>query len=223
MASRRQCLSDSPPSYLKKPGSLKIDGVSGTIQKGDDVRGMKNIAKESIEKFEGIRKQSETRTDPLHDFHEKGKVVIYLTSLSTIRETYTNCKKVKSIFESHRCKVFEKDIALNKHYISELEKRLEGEVTVPVVFINGEVVGDADMIFEMNETGELKKLISDVERSDLTYLCRTCNATGFTMCSFCNGSKNGVRNDFTDEFKALKCTACNEIGLTPCPKCSATE
>ena len=223
MASRRQYSSDSPPGFLKIRNSLKIDDASGEIHKGNDVRGMKNIAKESIAKFEGIRKQSETRTDPLHDFHEKGKVVVYTTSLSTIRETYNNCKKVKSIFEAHRCRVFEKDIALNKHYISELGKRLEGEVTIPVVFINGEVVGDAEMIVEMNDSGELKKLIVGCERSDLTCLCTTCNATGFALCKLCNGSKNGVRNDFTDEFKALKCTACNEIGLVPCPKCSAPE
>ncbi|KAI6652601.1 Glutaredoxin domain-containing cysteine-rich protein [Oopsacas minuta] len=225
MASRRQFTpdSDSPPDYLKKPGSLKIDGVTGKIQKGDDIRGMRNIAKDSIAKFEGLKKQSETRTDPLHDFHEKGKVVIYTTSLSTIRQTFNNCRRVKAIFEGHRCKVFEKDIALNKHYISELEKRLEGEVTVPVVFINGDIVGDAEMVIEMNETGELKRLITNYERSDLTCLCQLCNATGFVLCSLCNGSKNGVRNDFTDEFKALKCTSCNEIGLVPCPRCSASE
>ena len=221
MASRRQYNPNSPPSYLKKPGSLEVDAVSGKIQKGDDIRGMKNIAKDSIAKFEGIRKLSETSTNPLHDFHEKGKVVLYMTSLSTVRKTFNDCKKVKAIFDGHRCRVFEKDIALNKHYISELEKRLEGEVSIPVVFINGEVIGDADMVIEMNETGELKRLIADCSRSDLTCLCKMCNGTGFVLCNFCNGSKNGVRNDFTDEFKALKCTSCNEIGLVSCPRCSA--
>ena len=58
MASRRQYNPNSPPSYLKKPGSLEVDVASGRIQKGDDIRGMKNIAKESIAKFEGIRKLS---------------------------------------------------------------------------------------------------------------------------------------------------------------------
>ena len=35
--------------------------------------------------------------------------------------------------------------------------------TFPQVFINGELVGGADIIAQMNETGELKKLIDSVE------------------------------------------------------------
>tara|TARA_B100000963_G_C22608271_1_gene663646 strand:+ start:1355 stop:1669 length:315 start_codon:yes stop_codon:yes gene_type:complete len=35
--------------------------------------------------------------------------------------------------------------------------------TFPQVFINGELVGGADIIAQMNESGELKKLIESVE------------------------------------------------------------
>ena len=35
--------------------------------------------------------------------------------------------------------------------------------TLPQVFINGELVGGADFIAQMHETGELKKLIDSVE------------------------------------------------------------
>ena len=35
--------------------------------------------------------------------------------------------------------------------------------TFPQVFINGELVGGADIIAQMHETGELKKLIDSVE------------------------------------------------------------
>ena len=36
-------------------------------------------------------------------------------------------------------------------------------LTFPQVFINGELVGGADIIAQMHETGELKKLIDSVE------------------------------------------------------------
>ena len=49
--------------------------------------------------------------------------------------------------------------------------------------------------------------------------CGYCGGYEFIPCRKCNGSKDSVKNTFTNEFKALRCTHCNENGLEPCPGC----
>ena len=46
-----------------------------------------------------------------------------------------------------------------------------------------------------------------------------CGGYEFIPCRKCGGSKNSVANEFTAEFRALKCTHCTENGLEPCPAC----
>ena len=49
--------------------------------------------------------------------------------------------------------------------------------------------------------------------------CGYCGGYEFIPCRKCNGTKNSVKNNFTSEFQALRCTHCNENGLEPCPGC----
>lgn len=46
-----------------------------------------------------------------------------------------------------------------------------------------------------------------------------CGGYELIPCRKCGGSKNSVANEFTAEFRALKCTHCTENGLEPCPAC----
>nr|XP_033802286.1 glutaredoxin domain-containing cysteine-rich protein 1 isoform X1 [Geotrypetes seraphini]XP_033802296.1 glutaredoxin domain-containing cysteine-rich protein 1 isoform X1 [Geotrypetes seraphini]XP_033802306.1 glutaredoxin domain-containing cysteine-rich protein 1 isoform X1 [Geotrypetes seraphini] len=155
---------------------------------------------------------------------EYGRIVIYTTSLRIVRNTFERCEIVRKIFQNHRVKFEEKNIALNIDYGKELDERcrMVSEVpSLPVVFIDGHYLGGAEKILSMNESGELQDLLTKIERVQHPHACTACGGYGFLPCSVCHGSKMSVfRNCFTDSFKALKCTACNENGLQRCKNCT---
>ncbi|KAF1418169.1 Glutaredoxin domain-containing cysteine-rich protein 1, partial [Spheniscus humboldti] len=155
---------------------------------------------------------------------EFGRIVIYTTSLRVVRTTFERCELVRKIFQNHRVKFEEKNIALNSDYGKELDERCRRVCEVPslpVVFIDGHYLGGAEKILLMNESGELQDLLTKIERVQHPHECPSCGGFGFLPCSACHGSKMSVfRNCFTDSFKALKCTACNENGLQRCRSCA---
>uniref|UniRef100_A0A3B4Z344 Glutaredoxin and cysteine rich domain containing 1 n=1 Tax=Stegastes partitus TaxID=144197 RepID=A0A3B4Z344_9TELE len=155
---------------------------------------------------------------------EFGRIVIYTTSFRVVRTTFERCELVRKIFQNHRVKFVEKNIALDSEYGKELEERCKrvGEPpSLPVVFIDGHYLGGAEKILGMNESGELQDLLTKIERVQHPQTCQTCGGFAFIPCPTCHGSKMSVfRNCFTDSFKALKCTSCNENGLQPCVSCS---
>lgn len=75
---------------------------------------------------------------------EFGRIVIYTTSFRVVRTTFERCELVRKIFQNHRVKFVEKNIALNSEYGKELEERCNrvGEPpSLPVVFIDGHYLG----------------------------------------------------------------------------------
>ncbi|KAF3838675.1 hypothetical protein F7725_010443 [Dissostichus mawsoni] len=120
----------------------------------------------------------------------------------TAQDNFERCELVRKIFQNHRVRFVEKNIALDFEYGKELEERCRrvGEPpSLPVVFIDGHYLG----------------------RVQQPQTCQTCGGFAFIPCPMCHGSKMSVfRNCFTDSFKALKCTSCNENGLQPCESCS---
>ena len=67
---------------------------------------------------------------------KKGKIVIYMTSLAAIRDTYTNCNMVLEIFHNHNVVYKTKDIFLHPNYKKELKERMQlKKITVPQVRI----------------------------------------------------------------------------------------
>ena len=58
-----------------------------------------------------------------------------------------------------------------------------------------------------------------MQRLETVKECGYCGGYEFIPCRKCSGTKDSVRNNFTNEFKALRCTHCNENGLEPCPGC----
>ncbi|XP_056294857.1 glutaredoxin domain-containing cysteine-rich protein 1 [Pseudoliparis swirei] len=155
---------------------------------------------------------------------EFGRIVIYTTSFRVVRTTFERCQLVWKIFQNHRVKFVERNIALDSEYGKELEercKRVGKPPSLPVVFIDGHYLGGAEKILGMNESGELQDLLTKIERVQQPQTCQTCGGYAFIPCPMCHGSKMSVfRNCFTDSFKALKCTSCNENGLQPCASCS---
>lgn len=75
---------------------------------------------------------------------ECGRIVIYTTSFRVVRTTFERCELVRKIFQNHRMKFVERNIALDCEYGKELEERCRrvGEPpSLPVVFIDGHYLG----------------------------------------------------------------------------------
>nr|XP_020476289.1 glutaredoxin domain-containing cysteine-rich protein 1 [Monopterus albus] len=187
------------------------------LSKNGTVRGVKHKVSAGQTLFENLPNSNSLSL-------EFGRIVIYTTSFRVVRTTFERCELVRKIFQNHRVKFVEKNIALDSEYGKELEERCKrvGEPpSLPVVFIDGHYLGGAEKILSMNESGELQDLLTKIERVQHPQMCQTCGGFAFIPCLMCHGSKMSVfRNCFTDSFKALKCTSCNENGLQPCVSCS---
>ncbi|XP_059577658.1 glutaredoxin domain-containing cysteine-rich protein 1 [Alligator mississippiensis] len=191
------------------------------LSKNGTVRGVKHKVSAGQALFDNLAKVFQ----PPSSFLEFGRIIIYTTSLRVVRTTFERCELVRKIFQNHRVKFEEKNIALNSDYGKELDERCRRVCEVPslpVVFIDGHYLGGAEKILSMNESGELQDLLTKIERVQHPHECPSCGGFGFLPCSVCHGSKMSViRNCFTDSFKALKCTACNENGLQRCRSCAS--
>ncbi|TRY54759.1 hypothetical protein DNTS_031274 [Danionella cerebrum] len=189
------------------------------LSKNGTVRGVKHKVSAGQILFDNLTKNNGPELTL-----EFGRIVIYTTSFRVVRTTFERCELVRKIFQNHRVKFMEKNIALDSEYGKELEtrcRRVEEPPSLPVVFIDGHYLGGAEKILAMNELGELQDLLTKIERVQHPDTCQTCGGFAFVPCPMCHGSKMSVfRNCFTDSFKALKCTACNENGLQACSSCS---
>ena len=148
-----------------------------------------------------------------------GKVVMYTTSLNTIREISSNCARVKHILTTHRINFDERDIFLHPAFGDELKERLNSTQTlVPYVFCKGMLVGDSEKIEFLNDDGDLLPMLKEFQQTQVR-LCRTCGDRKFVLCNWCQGSKKGLKHNFG----FLKCTVCNVNGLQPCSDCNAAS
>lgn len=87
---------------------------------------------------------------------EFGRIVIYTTSFRVVRTTFERCELVRKIFQNHRVKFLEKNIALDCEYGKELEERCRrvGEPPcLPVVFIDGHYLGVSHCFRVLIEVG----------------------------------------------------------------------
>ena len=100
---------------------------------------------------------------------------------------------------------------------------------------------DAETIEKMNECGELRQILRpfkvrickqnfDIFKNlcffrfqnvnAVTSICGKCGGFRMLPCPICAGSKKSMhRNDFTEQFIALRCTTCDECGLVKCDEC----
>lgn len=145
------------------------------------------------------------------------RVVVYFTSLRGVRRTFEDCYTVRLIFRGYRVFVDERDISMDAAYRKELQGLLgEKNVSLPQVFIKGTYVGGVDVIRQLNETGELRKLLQVLPMRDRNLICDACGDVRFLPCPNCNGS----RKVFDEDEELIKrCLECNENGLIRCPEC----
>ncbi|XP_054789070.1 uncharacterized protein At5g39865-like [Prosopis cineraria] len=144
------------------------------------------------------------------------RIVVYFTSLRVVRRTFEDCRAVRSILRGFRVSIDERDVSMDDRFLDELHGILgRKNVTLPRVFIGGIYIGGAEDVKQLHESGELRRLIEQLPRSDPN-ACDLCGGMRFVVCDDCNGShkvymeKSGFRS----------CTSCNVNGLIRCPSCS---
>ncbi|KAI3786798.1 hypothetical protein L1987_40779 [Smallanthus sonchifolius] len=146
------------------------------------------------------------------------RVVVYMTSLGAVRPTFDACRAVRSILQGFRVAVDERDLSMDSSFREELQKIMSAggrsNLGLPRVFIGGRYVGDAEDMRQLNETGELKKLVEGLPAVSRG-VCEGCGDFRFIICSDCNGSRKCYREKGV--FRG--CTACNKNGLIRCPSC----
>ncbi|NXC18649.1 GRCR1 protein, partial [Corythaeola cristata] len=194
------------------------------LSKNGTVRGVKHKVSAGQALFDNLAKVFQV--GEVSTVLEFGRIVIYTTSLRVVRTTFERCELVRKIFQNHRVKFEEKNIALNSDYGKELDERCRrvGEVpSLPVVFIDGHYLGVSRALAYLVAADNIFVFLTFFleQRVQHPHECLSCGGFGFLPCSACHGSKMSVfRNCFTDSFKALKCTACNENGLQRCRSCA---
>ncbi|KAL8493841.1 hypothetical protein ACS0TY_024854 [Phlomoides rotata] len=147
----------------------------------------------------------------------ENRIVLYHTSLRGIRKTYEDCCAVRVILRGFRVVVDERDISMDRSYRTELQEALKGKaVSLPQVFIKGKHIGGAEEIKQLNEEGELGKLLEGFPLIDLGFVCETCGDARFVPCTNCNGSRKVYEEE---EGKLRRCPDCNENGLIRCSGC----
>ncbi|XP_011694073.1 PREDICTED: glutaredoxin domain-containing cysteine-rich protein CG31559-like [Wasmannia auropunctata] len=179
------------------------------------VRGVKNRVRAGIATF------LQSPTSKAYVEREKGRVVLYTTSLGIVRETFTNCMKMKQMLWTNMVKYDEADLFRDTELQTELKDRTDSEiVTLPQLFVDGQYIGGVDTVERLNESGELRRILEPYQCKDACAVCPFCGGFQRLLCPICHGSKRSVhRNEFTVEFVALKCAKCDVFGMIRCPHC----
>ncbi|KAE9599766.1 putative thioredoxin-like protein [Lupinus albus] len=146
------------------------------------------------------------------------KVVFYCTSLRGIRKTYEDCCSVRLMLRGFRVAVDERDISMDSSYRKELQNAVGGiqTVTLPQVFIRGKYIGNAEKMKQLNESGELAKLLNGFPIQDPGFVCDNCGDARFVPCTNCSGSKKVFMEE---DGELRRCPDCNENGLIRCTCC----
>lgn len=194
-----------------------------SVEKGGTIRSVKGTVRGVRNRVRaGITTYLQGKTSKSYGEREQGKVVVYTTSMGVVRQTYQRCLQVQRILGTLLVAYEERDVSMNRQIQLELMERMnKRQIVVPQVFVEGQYLGDADLIEKLNEAGDLRQILRRYKRIGQETICDSCGGFRYLPCPVCNGSKKSIhRNHFTTEFVALKCINCNEAGLIRCNVCA---
>eukprot|EP00042_Codosiga_hollandica_P044265 m.432617 g.432617 ORF g.432617 m.432617 type:complete len:593 (-) comp56750_c0_seq1:137-1915(-) len=220
-------LSETPfkaaPEPVEQPASKFVPSANDprfVVSGNKTIRGKKNAVRATMQSFttrtqvfaDGLQAQL------LYESEQDGRVVIYLTSMQAIRQTYSECQAILQIMYNMSVRLNIKDISMHPDYAKELETRLSG-AKVPQLFFKAQHVGNYEQVLAMNETGKLKTLLADAPKRGIQE-CGRCGGRGYFLCTWCQGSRKSLYHGFPELGNlALKCTVCNKFGLQKCEEC----
>ncbi|CAN6178698.1 unnamed protein product [Urochloa humidicola] len=171
-----------------------------------------------------------------------GRVVVYLTSLRGIRQTYEDCWSTTTVLRGYGVLVDERDQSMHAGFKHELHAALGGDDAgdggrapppkLPQVFADGRHLGGAEEVRRLHEAGELAAALEACDAAPCAgkggagggaqdACCSGCGGVRFVPCDACSGScKVFVEDDDGDSDGAFRrCPKCNENGLVRCPVC----
>ncbi|KAL5537589.1 hypothetical protein UlMin_043135 [Ulmus minor] len=145
------------------------------------------------------------------------RVVIFHTSLRVVRRTFDDCRTALSILRAFRVPIDERDVSMDTEYLDELEEIVgsKNNWTLPMVFVGGRYIGGAEEVRQLNDIGELKRLIERLPVDD-SKVCESCGGLRFKLCEECDGS----HKIYMGRMGFTPCLDCNDDGLVRCPSCS---
>ena len=161
-----------------------------------------------------------------------GRVVVYLTSLRGIRQTYEDCWSTSAVLRGYGVRVDERDLSMHAGFKDELRAALGGGARpppLPQVFADGRHLGGAEEVRRLHEAGELAAALGACDPApragkgagDAAEACGGCGGVRFVPCDACSGSCKVFAGDEdgagAGAFK--RCPECNENGLVRCPVC----
>ncbi|WOK98384.1 hypothetical protein Cni_G07095 [Canna indica] len=127
-----------------------------------------------------------------------GEVVLYFTSLRSIRKTFEECFAVRLILKGYGVCVDERDVSMDAGYKEELIRKLGSRhgsnVSLLRVFTDGEYLGRAEELRQLHDAGKLSELLeccqmaSPQEGDDISGSCEACNDVRFVAYGRCSGS-----------------------------------
>ncbi|KAF6989333.1 hypothetical protein CFC21_022042 [Triticum aestivum] len=148
-------------------------------------------------------------------------VVLYTTSLRGVRRTFADCSAARAILRGSRVAVDERDVSMDAALRRELQALLAARgraFSLPQLFIGGRLVGGADEVRQLDESGQLRRLLEGAAGQDPAFVCDACGGVRFVPCPACAGSRKVFDEE---EDRALRCGDCNENGLVRCANCSS--
>ncbi|RUS72662.1 hypothetical protein EGW08_019577 [Elysia chlorotica] len=196
---------------VRRPGSVHESQI---VSEKGTVRGFKNRVRAGIATF-WAQPQDPRNFRQL----EQGKIVVYATSMSVVRETSERCKSVRHLLQNHMVRYEERDLYMSREVQQELSYRLKqegvSELRLPHVFADGIHLGVSKCNIITHIT-----IVFPLQKIQVRIMCERCGGYRFVPCDVCHGSKRSLlRNHFTEEFCALRCMHCNESGLKRCDLC----
>ena len=73
---------------------------------------------------------------------ERGKIILYTSSMTVVRQTADRCKSIRHILQTHMVRYEERDMFMSNENQKELLERLEmNAISVPQVFADGVYIG----------------------------------------------------------------------------------
>ncbi|KDP36090.1 hypothetical protein JCGZ_08734 [Jatropha curcas] len=196
--------------------------ITSALSVSEPIKDFKDKEEEEVgAEFE----DKDIKNNPLLNFEEKcppeGKecVVLYTTSLRSIRKTFEDCQAIRFLLESFKVKFYERDVSMDLEFREELWRVLGCRVIPPKLFIKGKYIGGADEVVILHEQGMLKKLFEGIPLVLNNTLCACCGNKRFVVCFNCNGSRKVFVDGESGNELCIRCPDCNENGLVKCSIC----
>ncbi|RLM54227.1 hypothetical protein C2845_PM10G07710 [Panicum miliaceum] len=229
---------DSPlPDFVKRGGGGGDDDDEGEGVEKREIQMFPGIVRARVsvlqEKINAKTKQAKKASPPPPE--SAGRVVVYLTSLRGIRQTYEDCWSTSAVLRGYGVRVDERDLSMHAGFKDELRAALGGSDSggarpppLPQVFADGRHLGGAEEVRRLHEAGELATALEACDAAPVPKgcagaqdACGGCGGVRFVPCDACSGSCKVFAEDDDGAGAGAfrRCPECNENGLVRCPVC----